>query len=65
MSSHVQRVRGSKMDWPGWFARIAGDHPRCPEHLGLTAAEVSKQDGVVTSGGEVLTPMWSSPPPIR
>ena len=65
MSSHTQRVRSSQMDWPGWYARMAGDHPRRPEYLGLAAAEASKQvrsqrlrvidtDQIEPSGGRVF-----------
>ena len=30
------------MDWTEWFSHMAGEHPRCPEYLGLTIAEVTE-----------------------
>ena len=31
------------VDWMTWFDRMAGEHPRCDEYLGLTLAEVTQQ----------------------
>ena len=31
------------MDWIEWFDRMAGEHPRCDEFVGLPLAQVSLQ----------------------
>jgi hypothetical protein len=31
------------VDWMEWFDRMAGEHPKCDEYLGLTLAEVKQR----------------------
>jgi hypothetical protein len=53
------------VDWVEWFDQMAGEHPRCPEYVGLSVVEVTEQVGsqglriidtnqVETSGGRMF-----------
>ena len=35
------------MDWIEWFDRMAREHPRCDEYIGMTVAGVREQVDIV------------------